>query len=936
MNIEFSRPLVLIGIPIAIGLLIFSARYMFIKNKSHRVLQVGMRALIVTLLLLALSGVSLKWKGNSAATVFLLDISDSMKENEDEMLHFVNDAVKEKSEDDSIGIVAFGSDARVEQFVSDQITFSEFQTTVTRTATNLESAVTTALAMMPLESAKRIVLLTDGVENEGSIKNTISSVVTSKCLVEVVKMETGSSAEVCVSDISVPDSVGTGENFSITVKIESNVATAATVSLYSGRTLKGQQKVNLQKGVNTFVFRDTQSEEGLKTYRVQVDAEKDTITANNEYLAYTNISTRKPLLVVEGTAGESLEFVKVLDSIQVQYQVVQPVTAPASLSEMNQYSGIIFVNVYADDLRKGFMENIETYVRDYGGGFITTGGNNSYALGNYKDTALENVLPVDMDLQGENEIPTMAIMLVIDKSGSMSSGNGVLTNLDLAKQAAVSALDNLRDIDYIGVIAFDDGYEETVKLQKASNHTAIENSIYSISCEGGTSIYPALDAAVNALENNPAKVKHIILLTDGQDSYDNYSRVISKINNGQITLSAVAVGQGCNQSLLNMLSEECGGRYYYTDINSDIPRIFAQEVFLSVNSYLVEGDFVPVVTSDDEIISSVAEEGLPSLLGYVATTKKARATQLLQSQEGEPILCLWQYGLGKTAAWTSDVKNIWSANWAGWDKTSKLWYNLIQYITTDMGMEGAYAEVEQNGKTATIKYVTETFDAATTVQATISDDKGEAFVTILDPVMPGVYTADFDMNDTGVYSINLQQLENGETVGSINTATMMQYSLEYRFYEETTVLEEYTKAVGGNMITAANEVFNEELDMVKQRTEIGTFLLVVAVLLFIADIAIRRFSVNLPDYLPMARLKAFVRARAEKKAALDKNVKQTVMLSSADVLGADNKEKKSAKSEQKISKKAVRKEKKEAKKTVGKAPVQEKLDTSKLLNRMKK
>lgn len=936
MNIEFSRPLVLISIPIVIGLLIFSARFMYIKNKSHRILQIGVRALIATLLLLALSGVSLKWKGNAVSTVFLLDVSDSMKENEDELLHFVNDAVKEKSEDDSIGVVAFGSDAKIEQFVSDQITFSEFQTPVTRTATNLESAVTMALAMMPEESAKRIVLLTDGVENEGSLKNTISSVATSKCLVEVVKLEAGNSAEVCVSDISVPDSVGTGENFSITVKIESNVASPATVSLYSGRTLKGQQKVNLQKGVNTFVFKDTQSEEGLKTYRVQVDAEKDTITANNEYLAYTNISTRKPLLIVEGTAGESLEFAKVLDSIQVRYHVVQPVTAPASLSEMNQYSGIIFVNVYADDLRTGFMENIEAYVKDYGGGFITTGGNNSYALGNYKDTALENVLPVDMELQGENEIPTMAIMMVIDKSGSMSSGNGVITNLDLAKQAAVSALDNLRDTDYIGVIAFDDGYEEIVKLQKASDRTVIEDSIYSIEFGGGTSIYPALAAATAALEKNPAKVKHIILLTDGQDSYDNYSKVISRINNGQITLSTVAVGQGCNQRLLNMLAEECGGRYYYTDINSDIPRIFAQEVFLSVNSYIVDGDFVPVVTSNEEMISSVAQEGLPSLLGYVATTKKARATQLLQSQEGDPLLCCWQYGLGKTVAWTSDVKNIWSANWAGWDKTSRLWYNLIQYITTDMGMEGAYAEVEQNGKTATIKYVTEAFNAATTVQATIYDDNGESFVITLDPVTPGVYTADFDMNGTGVYSINLQQIENGETVGSINTATMMQYSLEYRFYEETTVLEEYTKAVGGNMITAANEVFDEELDMVKQRTELGTVLLIVVVLLFIADIAIRRFSINLLDYLPMARLKAFAGARAKKKAALDKNAKQAVVSSSANIIGADNKEKKSAKNEQKITEKAARKEKKETKKAAKKAPAQEKLDTSQLLNRMKK
>ena len=935
MSIEFTRPYVLIAIPIVIAALIFSARFMYVKNKAQRICQIIIRSVISALLLLALSGVSLKWKGNAVSTVFLLDVSDSVRESTDEMLHFVNDAVRLKSKNDSIGIVAFGSDARVEQFVSSEIVFSEFQTVITKTATNLENAVTTALAMMPEDSAKRIVLVTDGVENEGNIKNTISSVAASKCLVEVMKLKTDDSAEVYVSDITVPDSVGTGENFSITVQVESNVACAATVSLYSGRTLKGRQQVSLQKGTNSFIFKDTQSEEGLKTYRVQVDAELDTVSVNNEYLAYTNISTRKPLLIIEGTSGEAKEFTKILDSIQVKYQVVLPVTAPAALSEMNQYAGIIFVNVYADDLRKGFMENVEAYVKDYGGGFIATGGNNSYALGNYKNTALETILPVDMDLQGENEIPTMAIMLVIDKSGSMSDGNGIVTNLDLAKEAAVAALDNLRDTDYIGVIAFDDSYNRVVELQKASDRDKIENKIYSIAIEGGTSIYPALSAAAKDLADNPAKVKHIILLTDGQDSYENYSRVISTINTANITLSTVAVGSGCNVSLLSSLAEKCGGRYYYTDIDSDIPRIFAQEVFLSVNSYLVDGVFVPIVTSNDEMITSVAGEGLPPLLGYVATTRKARATQLLESSEGDPLLCCWQYGLGRTAAWTSDVKNAWSANWAGWKNTSLLWYNLVQYITTDMGMPGAYAEVSQNGSEALIKYVTENFSSQTEVCATIYNDKGQAEAVTLDPIAPGVYTTSFTMQDTGVYSINLKQTENGETAGSINTATMMQYSLEYRFYENTTVLEEYVKAVGGNMITAAGEIFDEELDMVKQRVEIGTVLLTAAAVLFVFDIAARRFRINIFEYLPLRKLTAFWEKQAVKRKAGRSTAEQR---KTAGEKKSESREKAAVpdSAAKEVKKKAERPEKQNKDKEKKTAASQERLDTSQLLNRMKK
>ena len=955
MNIEFARAYVLIGIPVALLLLLFSAKFMHTKNKTKRTTEIAVRFVIVLLLLLSLSGMSIKWKGNLRTTIFLLDVSDSMKENRDEIVSFVNEAIKNKSDDDSIGMVAFGSDVKIEQFISEEVFFQEFQTEVTKTATNLENAVNTALAMMPEDSAKRLVLITDGVENEGNIKNTISNIATAKCLVEVVKLDTVAAEEVYVSDLKVPENVASGENYSISVDIESNIACEATVTLYAGRMVKARQTVNLQKGTNTFTFKDTQSEEGLKTYRVQVDAAKDTTSVNNEYMAYTNISTRKPVLIVEGSSGESNELSKILSSVNVAHNIVHAATAPATLSDMNEYSGIICVNVYAEDLRNGFLDNIEAYVKDYGGGFICAGGRNSYALGEYNDTPLETILPVDMELDGENEVPTIAMMLVIDKSGSMSDGNGVTTNLDLAKEAAVAALGNLRDSDYIGVIAFDDSYDKVVELQKASDRETITDNIYGIALDGGTSIYPALEAAAKELQGNPAKIKHIILLTDGQDTFNNYGKVIGEINNGSITLSTVAIGQGCNIVLLSELAEKCGGRYYYTDINSDIPRIFAQEVYLSANSYLVDGVFTPIITAaDNDVIKEVAANGLPPLLGYVATTRKARATQLLESSEGDPLLCMWQYGLGKTVAWTSDVDGRWSQNWSGWDNTALLWHNLVQYITYDMGMEGAYAEIEQNGSTAVIKYVTEEYASTTDVLATVYDDEGNSQVITLDPISPGVYTTEFEMEDTGVYSINVRQEENGEVIGSLNTAAMMQYSLEYRFYDKSTVLEEYVRSVGGNMISAETEVFDEELDMVKRRMDIGTTLMIMALILFVLDIALRRFDIKI--------FKLFQRRSAAKTAtagATAATVSKAAATSSATTASAatsanqygeasgtskHSKSKKSAESklEEKNIQNATKEGKTKDKRTKDNKSVKQsentpqRLDTSQLLNRMKK
>lgn len=868
MDISFERPLFLLLIPVVIGLLIFSMRYMIAQNKKTKIGQIVVRSVLACALILALAQISIKWVGRDVTTIFLVDVSDSVKEQREEVIQFVNEAVENKGKNDYVGVIAFGSDTRVEQFISQDISFSEFQTDVTTEATDLEEAVNIALAEMPEDSAKRIVLITDGNENEGSIKNTASVVVAAGCDFEVKKLEENMANEVYVSDLSIPEEAGIGENFNINVEVESNVAGKAVVSLYSGRTLKAQQSVVLQEGTNRFVFTDTQTDEGLKTYRVTVEAEQDTVTINNEFSAYTNIEVELPLLLVEGSDGKAKEFKGILDSIGIRYDCVTPATVPVTMSDFTEYSAIIFIDVYADDLRDGFMENLPTYIKNYGGGFIVTGGPNSFALGNYRDTVIEEVLPVNMDLQGENEVPVMAMQMVIDQSGSMSAGNGIISNLDLAKEAANAAVENVRETDYVGVIAFDDSYDRVVPLQLATDKSAISNSIFSIGIDGGTSIYPALLAAATDINECDAQIKHIILLTDGQDTYGDYDELKQTINDAGITLSTVAVGDGCNETLLKDLAESCNGRYFYTDINTDIPRIFAQEVFLSSNTYLINENFTPIVTSNDAVIRDVVANGLPELKGYVATTPKERSIQLLQSHYGDPILCHWQYGLGKTVVWTSDVTGEWSGNYSGWENTQLLWHNIIQYVTQDMGMDGAYVEVKQNGSRSEIHYTTEDYSANTSVTALVFDDEGNAVDVELDPVKPGEYIATIDTAGTGVYTINVQQKEGDEVVSSMNTAAINQYSLEYRFYPNNTLMEEYVASVGGRIIQGPEEVFANQPEHVKSRWNLSTGLLVMAALWFLWDIAVRRFHLDLSKLIPVEAVKhknSVRKAKAEEK-----------------------------------------------------------------------
>ena len=877
MSISFENPWYLLLIPVAALFLIITQRFMFTREKGSKVGQIVIRAILFLILILALSGFSLKFTGKSTTTIYLLDVSDSVRDSRQEIITFVNESVKYKKNNDYVGVIAFGEDSRVEQFVSENLAFSKFQTDVNTGATNLEEAVKIAVSQLPDDSAGRIVLITDGNENEGSLKSVAPDIISSGCAFEIKKIEENISDEVYVSDLSIPTQAGIGEKFNIEVEVESNVACDATVKLYAGRTLKGEQEIHLQKGTNQLIFSDTQSDEGLKTYKVVVEAEKDTISVNNEFASYTNIETTLPLLVVEGSEGNAKNYKKILESIDVGYDTVSPGTVPVDMPSLMQYSAVVLVDVYESDLREGFLDILNEYVKNNGGGLIITGGSSSYAVGGYRDTLLEEMAPVYMDINGENEIPTMAMAMVIDHSGSMDSSDGIESYLDLAKKSAAAAVDYLRPQDYVEVIAFDDAYSRVVPLQNVEEPEKIQQMIFSIPSGGGTSIYPALEAAVKDINNSDAMIKHIILLTDGQDYNTGYDALLRIINNAGITLSCVAVGSGCNDQLLNELATKGNGRIFYSDNTTDLPKIFAQEVFLASNTYIVNEVFTPEVTSNDKIIRDVVKDGMPELYGYVATMKKERSIDLLESFQHDPILSYWQYGLGKTVAWTSDVNGEWSAEYSSWDNTPLLWHNIIKLVSEDNGMEGTYANVEQNGNKATITYTTEEYSADTKVIAIVYDEEGNPKEVELDPKKPGVYETQIDTKDTGIYTINVQQKEKGEIVSSINTAAIMQYSLEYRFYPENTLLDEFAASTGGIFIENPEEVFKYTPEFVKARFNLWIPLLIIAALMFLYDIAVRRF------HLSFAFVDKMAAARAKKKVLKEEKKRKEA----AEVIKAD-------------------------------------------------
>lgn len=808
------------------------------------------RLMVLLVIILAMAGVSVPKKQKKCETIFLVDVSDSMSGNRKEVEQYLKATVQDMPEKNLLGIVAFGKDTAVDQFISDKKLFSGFTVNPVTTATNIEKAVTTACSMFDDGVTKRLILITDGSENEGSMSLAATTLKGSdvELLSIAMKDSISGNSEVYISGLSAPNVIHAGDYYNVNVSITSNVETDALLSLYAGRMTKGQQNIHLNKGENQFVFEDVGEEGTIARYKAVIEPEEDTILINNTYVTFAEIEAKPKVLLIEGKAEEGNEFEKVLTAANIDYDKVTPKGTPITLSGLNQYKAVITLDVHYDDLREGFVSALQSYVKDFAGGYICIGGENSFALGGYRDTVLEEILPVSMDLEGEKEIPKMAMAMAIDQSGSMTSPseeNTSVTGLDLAKQAALSGVSELRTSDEIGILAFDDTYHWIVPMKEAADIDQIKEDISSIGYGGGTSIYPALQQAYEQILKSDAKIKHIILLTDGQDGFNRYDGLLNQMNEAGITVSTVAVGSDSDQRTLGYIAEKCGGRFYYTDVNNSIPRIFAQEVYLSTNTYLVNEEFYPSVTSGSEMLEGVMDDGCPALLGYVAATAKQTADVILESDREDPVLSTWQYGLGRTVAWNSDGNNEWTAQYAAWDNYPMLWSNIINYVISDSELGEDDLEVAKEGNRASITYQTKDYDKNTKVKAVVTDENGTSKEVSLDAIKPGVFETDLDVSEIGVYNVSVRKMSGEEIVKNYNTAYANQYSAEYQFSDSETDLDAFVKQAAGQEITLSDNIWKQNQNSVKSRMSLTVPLLVAAIILFLFDIIIRRFSIDM-------------------------------------------------------------------------------------------
>ena len=830
------------GLLILILLLMAAEWILYVRQMRYRGrFYFAVRMTGVVLLILALVGVAVSRRNGMNTTIFLVDLSHSNEQNLSEMEEYLDKAIREMPGKNQYGIVTFGKNSMVEQFLTDENHFTQIMSLPDKEATNFEDALSRALAMMPSDGAGRVVILTDGRETKGDFTSMASALASGKVELLACVYETEQKQDAYVEKVELPGYLYQGDAYSMTVTVESNYETDAQIQIWFGSRQAECYEVHLGRGRNQFRFRQTVTEETMESFQVKVVAEGDACEENNSYYAYSMVQSPPKILVVSGMGEENGHFEELLRNANCNYNAVSAINAPTSLKGLLEYRSIVLNNVFLTDLPEGFLENVENYIKSYGGGLVCCGGDDSFALGGYRYSVLETLLPVEMELRGVNEIPAMAMIMVIDHSGSMSTDMGSnVTSLDLAITAAKVAVDGLRETDYVGVLTFDNEFSWVVEPVVASDREGIKAQIETIVDGGGTTIQPALWEALDKVLNCDVNIRHVILLTDGQGESSDYGKLMKDFQNADVTLSTVAVGDGSDTRLLERLAGSCGGRYYYSDMALDIPKIFAQEVFLRGDTYLQNGEFVLAVNGSHEITRGLFENGWPMIYGYVAATPKNAANVLIASQKDDPVLAVMQYGLGHTVSWNTDVTNRWTAEFAGQTDYVQLWRRIVDFSTGNDAIGEDLVEVKTSEGNIGVVYNAANYEERTEVEAVYTDPDGVSRTKPLHATAPGRYEAKLDTDMTGLYHLNVRRMDEGMVTNAVNAAAAVQYSEEYKFDISPASFKRFVERYG-RILGPEENFWQQRKSRVKERYELAKWLILAATVWFVLDIALRRF-----------------------------------------------------------------------------------------------
>lgn len=848
---RFDRPWLLLLIPVGVlvvGLIAARGRHS-VPDRQHR-WAVAARLLAVVLLAVAAAGPYLERSVPTRSVLFLVDRSESIgAEAADIQGDFLAAALDSAQPPSRAGIAVFGAGIRLDRAVGPVRPFDGIRTEVDGSATDLAGALTAAGSLLPTEGSRRIVVLTDAVPTSTGMEAAADRLAGDGIAVDFVVGETSRSADVMVETVRAPAAARVGDIVTVTAVLRSNQAGPVEVTFTTEGGEDITRSVDIEAGRAEVSVDIPNPEAGFQIVRARVEAGFDTRPENDSSAAVYRVLGQAQVAVVEGVAGDGDDLAQALEAGGLDVEVRSSVPGE---QELLAYDAVVLVNYPRPSDAEGTA--LAAYVEDLGRGLLVVGGDRAFGMGEYHETPIESVLPVSSNPDDLVRRQPVAEVLVIDSSGSMGAchcreGNfseGGVVKTDIAKAGAAAAVDALSPEDSVGVVAVAGGTDWLLPIQAKPEPAVVEAALAPITADGDTELARGLQAALEGLAGVDGALRHIVLFTDGWDPNEaNLVPMARQIADAGITLSVLGTGEGPGATLRRM-ADVGGGRFYPGTDLAAVPEIFVEETLTAARGLINEGTFIPALGAASPVTAGLEEA--PPLLGYVATKAKPTASTALQIGPGDPLLASWQRGLGRATAWTSDATARWSAGWVTWDGFVDFWGAAVRQVLP-AGRDLPPEVVLDGGELKISLDVGEETVGGSAV-ARVRTPSGESQVLPLNQTGSSTFAGSMAATETGPYwvAVTVERADGSSLTAS--GGAVSSYAEEFAFRQpDLAGVGAVAEASGGRVGIDPARSFDEAPTRGAALLPIGSWLVGIALALFLLDVALRRLVLS-PEDVP--------------------------------------------------------------------------------------
>ncbi|MBS1792022.1 MAG: VWA domain-containing protein [Acidobacteria bacterium] len=694
----------------------------WIWKPSSRLLRFARLALL-TLILLALGGLAARLPSRAGTVVVVADRSLSMPANaeasEREAIELIQ---RSMSSDDRLAVIAFGQNAAIER--SPQTgAFAGFTNRIEADASNLNDAIEKALSLIPPDAPGKILVISDGRWTGTDPLSAAARAGSRDVAIDFRSLQRSVAGDLAIAQIDAPVTVTPGEAFMLTAWVKSPISQEIHFELLRGGQALAAGKTNVSAGLNRLTFRDLAEAPGAQRYSIKINGgSDDPIPENNSAKVLVGVQGPRPLLFV--TSSDNSGLARLLENGGLKIKTQTPEDCEWSLDALAGFSGVVLENVSANKVKERGMEALIAWVKESGAGLMMTGGKNSYGSGGYFKSPLEPLLPVSMELRQEHRKLSLAIVVAMDRSGSMSVPvAGGRVKMDLANLAAAQVLDMLTPTDEFGVIAVDSSSHIIADLKPVEGNAAkVRRDILMIGSQGGgIFIFEALSSSANMLLKAKAGTRHIILLADAADSEEEggYRELLKQCEEAGITVSVIGLGKetDVDAGLLRDIAKRGSGQIYFTESAEELPRLFAQDTIVVARSTFLEAT-TPIQTTGGLVtLTGKQFSNLPPIGGYnlCYLRPNANLATVTTDEYNAPVVASWQAGSGRVMAYTGEADGDYTGPIAGWSSAGDFFTSLARWTAGDTANLPGNMLITQEVK-----------NGASTIQLHLDPDRDEA------------------------------------------------------------------------------------------------------------------------------------------------------------------------------------------------------------------